>query len=360
MSKTIKLGLIGCGKVAVNRHLPALKNLHNVEIVAAADIDEGCLNRVADKFQIEKRFNDYMDLLHDSSVDAVGICVPLQSHLEVAMASLDAGKHLLLEKPLAMSMDEADLLVEKAAESDCKAMVGFNMRWHRLVLQAREIIQQGILGPVCLIHSTLSTGHYKRPIPEWRLRREAGGGNLIENGTHCYDMWRFLLQSEIEEVTAVSGSKGRGDDEPGIVTARTANGVFLNCVLSDFLPDRNEVEIFGRDCILRVSLHRFDGLEFTPLYSCSGDVRNRLGNIARFFKELPQGILQTRYGGDYVATFQNQWKHFINCIRRDIPVECTLEDGRAALQVALATVKSASEGRTVKVAEAPREITPIV
>ncbi len=110
---------------------------------------------------------------------------------------------------------------------------------------------------------------------------------------------------------------------------------------------------------LRVSLHKFDGLEFTPLYSCDGNVQKRLWNIGRFLKELPQGVLQARYGGDYNAAFRAQWKHFIDCIQLDIPVECTLEDGRHALQVALAAMESASTGQPVQVSQGPKNIIPV-
>lgn len=358
--KTIKIGLIGCGKVALRRHLPSLKSIKEAEVVALADIDEEQLNRTADKFQVKKRFSDYRVLLNDPEVEAVGICVPLQFHFEVASAALDAGKHVLLEKPLTMSLDEGDQLVDKAAKTDRKIMIGFNTRWHRLVLKAREIIQKGVLGPISLINSVHCSAHYGRYIPEWRLRREKGGGNLIENGTHTFDVWRFLLQSDIEEVCAVSNSTDKCDDEPAVVTARTADGVFLNCVLSDFLPDRNEIEIFGRNYILKISLYRFDGLKLIPLYSHDGDMKNRMRSMTHFVQELPQAVLQARYGGDYRASFRNQWKYFINCILQNKTVECTLDDGWRALQVALACVESNSSGRPVKVSQASREIVPTV
>lgn len=359
IGKSLKVGLIGCGKVAVNRHLPTLKSLKEAEVVAVADIDAECLNSVADKFQIEKRYIDYRALLQDPSVEAVVVCTPLQFHFEVALTALETGKHLLLEKPLTMTLDEADRLIDRAAKTDRKVMVGFNKRWHRLVRQARDIIQKDKLGPVGLINTVFCTGHFNRYLPEWRLLREKGGGNLIENGSHFYDLWRFLLQSDVEEVSSVSQSTERCDDEPAAITARTRNGVFLNCVLSDFLPDRCMIEIFGQNGVLRVSLHKSDGLEFSQLHSCEGDIRNRLRNISHFFKELPQTILQARYGGDYHASYRAQWKHFIDCIQRDIPVECTLEDGRHALQVALAAVESASTGQSVKVAQAPNSIIPV-
>lgn len=356
MKKRIQIGIIGCGKVAATRHLPALKSLKEAKVIALSDNDENRLNYVAKQFQIAKRYVDYRHLLHDSAIEAVGVCVPLQFHFETASATLDAGKHLLLEKPLTMTLYEADLLINQAAEVKRKVLVGFNMRWHRLVRQAQKIIHQELLGRIHMINMTLSTGHYNRYIPKWRLRRLEGGGSLIENGVHCYDLWHFLLQRDVEEIYAMTHSTEICDDEPAVVTARTADGVFLNCLLSDFLPDRNQIEIFGQKSILRISFHRFDGMEFVPLNSCDGDMTNRLWNVAHFFKEIPQGIIKARHGGDYNTSFRTQWKHFIDCIRRDAPVECTLKDGRKALQVALAAVKSASTAERVKLADAPQNI----
>ena len=222
------------------------------------------------------------------------------------------------------------------------------------------MVRDGKLGPVRVMNTIHATGHHERYMPAWRRHRELGGGNLIENGTHWYDMWHFFVQSAVEEVFAVSGATEKGNDEPSIVTGRTENGVFLNCVLSDLLPDRNEIEILGQESILHVSLHRFDGLESIPLGSCAGDLRNRLSNMAQFFKTLPHKVLQGRHGGDYNASFRVQWQHFIDCIQQNMPVGCTLEDGRRALQVALAAVQSANTGQPVKVAQAPREILPVV
>lgn len=348
--RPVKIGLIGCGKVALGRHLPALASLPEAHVMALADIDEARLAQVAKAYTIDRPFVDYEEMLKDPSVEAVGICVPLPLHFATAMAALDAGKHVLLEKPVAMSLAEADRLIERAGTADRKIMVGFNNRWHRHVRKARDLIRQGALGPVCMITSVHSTGHHGRFLPEWRRTRATGGGNLIENGSHFFDLWRFLLGIEIETITAVSSTTAGNDDEPSAVTAQTNDGVFLNCVLSDLLPDRNEIEIFGQDCVLRVSLHRFDGLECLPLYGNVGDARYRLKNILNFFREIPRGAVQYRYGGDYNASFRAEWRHFIDCIRRDKPVECTLTDGREALKAALAAVQSASTGRPVEVA----------
>ncbi|MGD9347445.1 MAG: Gfo/Idh/MocA family oxidoreductase [Candidatus Aminicenantes bacterium] len=353
----VKVGVVGCGKVAVVRHLPVLARMKRCEVKAIADVDPKRLEAVKNKFRIGRTYASHTELLRDADVDAVAVCVPLPSHAEVALDAVAAGKHVLLEKPLAMTLDEADRLVERTAHSDRKVMVGYNKRWHRLVRKTREIIKNGSLGEVRMIQVVFSTGHRNRYIPQWRLHRKDGGGSIIENGSHFYDLWRFLLGKNIRKVSALSRSTGNSDDEPSVVTGETENGVFLNCVLSDFLPDRFEMEIFGEDCVLHASLHRFDGLEFIPLRSYAGEMKSRLKRTAGFFKALPAGMSQARRGGDYNASFEDMWDHFIDCIIHDMPVGCTLEDGRKALQIALAALESVSTGKTVYVADAPRSIT---
>lgn len=139
--KTLKIGIIGCGWAGGALHLPALQSLSDSEVVALADIDQGRLNQVGDKFRIKSRYTDFRNLVEDKDVEAVAVCVPASSHAEIALAALDAGKHVLVEKPLALSMGEIDLLMEKAKGSACKAAVGFNLRYHRLVREARRIIR---------------------------------------------------------------------------------------------------------------------------------------------------------------------------------------------------------------------------
>lgn len=359
-NKPVRLGLIGCGNVTENRHLPALKSLSDPQVVAVADVDLERLNRVADKFRIEKRYADFRALLSEPDVAAVAICAPTQFHVEMAIAALDAGKHLLIEKPLALSLDEVDSLIKRAAQSPCKVMVGYNLRWHRLVRQAREMIQQGTLGPLELAVATFTAGtRYRRNISEWKKRRGLGGGVLMEFATHYFDLWHFLLDTEVEEVFATSRSE-QWDDVTGTVTARLANGVLATSFFSEFTSERNELHVYGQAGSLHLSLYRFDGLEFVPLFTAPGDIRIRLLGAARSLAQLPRAVLDFRRGGDCDAAFTAQWRHFAKSIQEGTPLECTLEDGRRAVRVALAAAKSASTGQPVGVKQAPREITPVL
>lgn len=352
--KVIKLGLIGCGRVAETRHLPALQNLPDAEVVAVADIDQNRLGQVADQFHIKQRYSNFLDLLNDPSIEAIAICVPAQFHVEVALAALEAGKHLFIEKPLALSLEEADRLIARAGQLPYKVMVGFNLRWHRLLRQARELIQQGVLGSLELMRTAFTS--YHQNIPEWRKRRELGGGVFFEVAIHHFDLWRFLLQSEVEEVFAVSRSR-QWEDETTTVTARLTNGVFVTSIFSERTGESNEVEIYGQAGRVRVSCYHFDGLEYVSSSSSPGDARARLQQIAHTLKELPRGVWGMRQGGDFIASYRAEWRHFIDAIRLGRPVGCTLEDGWRSLEVVMAAIESGTLGRPAKVTGRPRRVT---
>jgi predicted dehydrogenase len=349
----IKLAFVGCGRVTETRHLPALRHFSDTQVVALADINLDRLNKVADLFHIRDRYTDYRQLLKDRSIDAVAVCVPAQFHVEVALAALDAGKHLFIEKPLALNLEESDQLIERAARfPHLKVIIGFNMRWHRLVRQARAIIQQGDLGRVQLIRTVLTS--YHDSVPEWRKHRELGGGVLFEQAVHHFDLWRFLLQSEVVEVFATSRSRA-WEDEVATVAARMANGVLVSSVLSERTSESNEIEIYGQGGRLRVDVYRFDGFEYSPCLYPSYRIRNRFKKMTRTLAAVPFALFKMTQGGDFLASYQAEWRHFLDAIRQDTLMESALEDGRSALQVALAAVKAASLGRSIKITPGARE-----
>jgi len=140
--RTLNLGLIGCRWITETLHLPALQNLSDVKVVAVADTDPDRLKQVADRFQIQHRYTDYMALLDDPVIEAVGAWVPPHCQVKVAQAVLSAGKHLFIEKPSVLDLHACDELSKQAAQSGRTIMVGFPRRWHRLVRRAREIIAE--------------------------------------------------------------------------------------------------------------------------------------------------------------------------------------------------------------------------
>ncbi len=344
----LKLGFVGCGRATETLHLPALRQLSEAKVTALADINPDQLKKIAGQFQIEQHYTDYRILLDDPSLDAIAVCVPAQFHVEIALAVLEAGKHLFVEKPLALSLEECDLLIQKAKTANKKIMVGFNLRHHRLIQEAQKSIQQGDLGAIEAIRSTWTSAiRYHRTLPHWRNRRELGGGALFEIAVHHFDLWRCLLQSEVEEIFAFSKST-EWPDETVTITARLRNGVVISSLFSERTSDNNEIEIYGQNGRLRISLYRFDGLDFYSTSSLEGSIATRLNTLKKTLKDLPAGIAIMRQGGDYKISYRREWQHFINAIRHDLPVNCSLEDGRATVQIVLAAIESASTGKPVK------------
>jgi len=351
---SVKLGIVGCGRVSVTHHLPVLKKLPGVEVVALADINKDCLNWTGDRFQIKQRYTDHRSLLDNPSIDAVAVCVPVQSHAEIALNVLDAGKHLFIEKPLALSLDECDRLIEHARKVNTKVMVGFNLRYHRLVREARRIIQQGSLDTIESIRTSWTSAlRLRQNIPEWRNQRALGGGALFEIAVHHFDLWRFLLRCEVEEIFATSRSDS-WDDETVAVTARMTNGVLAISNFSERTSDSNELEICGRTGRLYLSLYNFYGFEFYSTATIPGGIKPRLIKIGKVLKDFPKGVSVMLHGGDFLMTYQSEWQHFIDAIQNDTRLECSLEDGRRALQVVLAAIESSSLGQLVKVNHAAR------
>ena len=341
--------MIGAGGIAQTRHLPILTTLTDVVALAARDHDR--LERTARQYNIEHRYSNYRELLESGEVDAVAICTPADSHVEIALAALDRGIHVFIEKPLALNLDDCDRLIARAEHASCKAMVGFNMRWHPHVKAAREMIQRKKLGELKSIRTVFTSGiRHRRNVREWRRRRVLGGGGLVELAVHQFDLWRFLLGSEVEEISVISRSS-EWDDETLVISARMTNGVLVSSVIAQGSIDSYEVEIFGTADRVQLSCYRSRGL-----YSSAGAPS---GKVMQAMKQWGQAFRLKRAGGPYLASYRNEWRHFVDCIERDIPVQSTLDDGRRALQVVLAGAVSASRGETVKIADAPSELLPV-
>ena len=348
-AETVRVGFVGCGRVTETRHLSALRRVRGVEAVALSDLDAARLSSVADAYGVARRYEDWRGLIDDKSVDAVAVCVPPALHASVALAAIDAGKHVFIEKPLALALDDCDSLVVAAARAESlKAAVGFNMRLHRLVREARAVLTRGELGRVKLVRTVFaSASRARQEYPAWRGHRESGGGSIFELGTHHFDLVRFTLGQEAREVYASCDER----DETSVVTLKTDEGTQVVAALSEGTGESHELEFYGERGWLRVSCYRADGIERLDAGQYAGSLRSRLDGAARTLRSLPRVLAQTRRGGDYLNSYAEEWRHFADAVRGRAEVDATLEDGRRALEIALAATESTRTGRAVKIDE---------
>ncbi|MCC7175715.1 MAG: Gfo/Idh/MocA family oxidoreductase [Bryobacterales bacterium] len=346
----VRLGIVGCGRAAREHHLPAALSCRSFELAAAADTDPTRLALAADQFGIPRRFFTHRELLEAGEVDAVLVAASTPSHAEIGLDVLRAGKHMLMEKPLALTAGDCDGLVRAADGAGVKVLVAHNSRWHSLVVQARRIIQEGSLGPVRAVRSTYTHARHAPGARARHARQEMDGGVTINDGVHHFDLWRFLLDTEITQVRCDSIASAAYDDDTSTLSARLANGALASAVLSFSTSAASEVEIFGERGSLLLSLYRFDGLRFVPHTTYPGSLSSRLRQASGFLRALPAGFAALRHGGGFGGTYKAMWRHFAACLLRGETPACTLRDGRAAVAVALACVESARSGKAAPVA----------
>lgn len=351
--RRLRIGLVGCGLVTRAFHLPALVRLANVEVVAVADVDESSLREVADHFAIEGRYRTADELVQDARIDAVGVCVPPAAHAEVAGQALEAGKHVLVEKPLATSLEDAIQLVNRAERGPGIALMGFNLRWHRLVRQARIELRSERIGTVQCVRSVFSDDALHRPrLPAWRKEPGLGGDALLDLAVHHFDLWHWLLDDEVAEVFAVS--RGDHGHDAVAVTARMRAGTIASLTVLGASANQHTLEVYGDDGALTLDAYRADGLDVFGLDEFNGAPSRRLRRAGRVAEQL----LTRGRRGDFAASYEAQWRHFAAVIARNAEPECGLAEGRRALEVAIAAASSAATGGPVRLAPAHARAVP--
>ncbi|MGQ0640604.1 MAG: Gfo/Idh/MocA family protein [Gemmatimonadaceae bacterium] len=348
MQTPLRLAILGCGRAANELHLPAMRGVADIEVVALSDQDDERMRNAARQAPRARCVRELSGILSDPAVDAVAVCTPPTHHAGHAIAVLDAGKHLFVEKPLALVEGDCDAVLAHAARTGTQKVVGFNLRQHRLLRAARAVITRGALGRIELVRSIFTTDiRLTRQLPAWRNTRATGGGVLFELATHVFDLWRWLLVDEVTQISALSRTGGDSDDAAAAVTAQLRSGAIACVQMSERTTAMHRIEVFGERGRMGVSLYDFDGLEVVPLTTLPGSIRGRIDAVLRSVRSLPAGVRGLTSGGDYVSTYARQWHAFAATLLRGQPAAATLEDGRAAARIAIAAAESAASGQVI-------------
>lgn len=342
----IRVGVAGCGRATSSLHLPALDHLPGVRVVALADCDSEALARVSAQAGVPGRYPTVSSMLEAEPLDAVALCVPVTAHLAEARRCVEAGVPVLIEKPLAVDAVQGEELLALADSAGVTMAVAFNLRCHRLVREARELLRSGVLGEIEAVRSRWTSAIRTRgSLPEWRNSRGTGGGALMEIAVHHFDLWRFLMDTEISSVNARK-KPGRYDDESVAVTAELANGALASGLFSEHTGDGNDLEIYGRNGILELSIFRFDGLRLSAVSREPG-MATRIREAMASAVQWPRGLAIARKGGDFLLSYRAEWSAFLAGLKQGQARPATVADGYAALKAVLAAAESADHGKEV-------------
>jgi len=199
----LKIGIVGCGGIANGKHLPAMKRNGNFEIVAFCDIDSKKAEKAKEEYGVKgsKVYTDYRELVKEE-LDAVYVLTPNKSHAAISIAAMEAGKHVMCEKPMAKTYEDAKKMVESARRTGKILTIGYQNRYRLDSSYLKRACANGDLGEV---YYARAHAVRRRAVPTWGVflnEEEQGGGPLIDIGTHALDLTLWMMDNyEIESVT---------------------------------------------------------------------------------------------------------------------------------------------------------------
>lgn len=196
-NRIVKVGIIGCGGIATSKHMPGLLTVSEAKMVAFCDIIEEKAIKAKEKFGTPdcKVYTDYKEMLKDEEIEVVHVCTPNRSHSFISIDAMRAGKHVMVEKPMAKTAAEAREMVKVAKETGKKLTVGYQNRCRPEARYLYDMVQKGELGE---IYYTKALAIRRRATPTWGVflnEYEQGGGPLIDIGTHALDLTLYITNN---------------------------------------------------------------------------------------------------------------------------------------------------------------------
>ena len=191
----VRYGIIGTAEIALNQHIPAARESANSEVLAISSRDQARARQAAEKHGIPRWYGSYDALLDDPDVDAVINCLPNSLHSEWTIRAAEAGKHVLCEKPLAITVDEARRMIDATNYNKVVLVEAFTHRWNLHLRRARELIADGVIGHVTGLTAAL-TFSVAQPDGNIRFSPELAGGSLLDAGCYAVYACRFVLGEE--------------------------------------------------------------------------------------------------------------------------------------------------------------------
>lgn len=335
---TLKVAVIGCGSIAKHRHLPEYMQNKQVKITAVCDIDKERAEKTAGVYQA-KAYTDYRTLLKEEEVDAVSVCLPNYLHAPVSIDALNAGVHVLCEKPMATSEEEADQMISAAKQNGKKLMIGHNQRFVASHQKAKELIESGAIGKVYSFRTTFGHGGPEGWSADgkesWFFKKnKAFIGAMGDLGVHKADLIRYLLQEEFTEVAAfveTSAKENADVDDNATLILKSENGTIgtLAASWAYTAKEDNSTIIYGEKGTLR--------LEDDPDYSLVAQYAN--GETVKY--EL--GAIQSNDEGGQTTT--HVIDHFIESIQNDTTPLIDGEEGKKSLAIILGALESVETKR---------------
>jgi len=328
----VRIGIVGVGWVAQVVHIPTLLKMPEAEVVAICDRDKARVRLVGEKFGITSQYTDVAQMLEREQLDAVVVCTSTDAHKDVTILALEAGKDVLVEKPIARTYAEAVAMADTARETRRKLMVGMNHRFRPDTMILKSFIQGKELGK---IYYTRVGWLRQRAFDQgWITQKEkSGGGVFIDQGIVMLDMalWMMGYPEVVRLNAAHYQNKTRKVEDTSVVTLTLNTGATVNIEVSwSMCLDQD---------IYYCYVHGGDGSASLSPMKIYKELHGSLVNLAPSKIDAPQHIFKRSY--------ENELKHFLGAVRNLHPVISTADEAVQRMKIVDAVYRSAKRGKEV-------------
>ena len=340
------IGIIGCGKIAQVRHIPEYAANPEAKLTAFFDAGAQRTAEIAAKYG-GRACASAQELLDDPAIDGVSVCVANHAHAELAIAALRAGKHVLCEKPMAVTLAECEAMLAEADKAGKRLLIGQNQRLAKAHVKARELVAAGEIGRVVTFRTTFGHGG-----PEtWSItpgnntwffdKKRAAMGAMADLGIHKTDMLRYILGQDIVRTTArlltldKRGADGQliGVDDNAICIYETSGGAFgtMTASWTHYGAEDNSTVLYGTKGILRIYDDPAHSITLIPK---EGEVRYfDLEKIQTNDDQTASGVID----------------EFVEAVSQNRPSVLDAGDVIRSMKAVFASIRSSEEGRPVDV-----------
>src|SRR5690554_2261440 len=345
MVLSLKYALIGCGRISPNHIAAAKKN--NLDITAICDIEETKMDKTIEEFKLSnrvKKYRDYRRMLEKEKPELIAICTESGKHARIAFDCIDAGSNVIIEKPIALSLEDVDRMKELSKKKKVTISACHQNRFNKSVQKIREAIEAERFGK--LLYATAhirwnrNRDYYKQA--PWRGTWEQDGGALMNQCIHNIDLLRWMMGTDIDEVIGITDNMQHEyieAEDIGLAMIKFANGSYgtIEGTINVYPENLEEtLYIFGEKGTIKAggkSVNIIEEWKFADNLDVSEEVKKK-------YQENPPNV----YGYGHNPLYADM----IKAIKNDREPYITIEDGRRALELVLAIYKSAAEGKSIK------------
>jgi predicted dehydrogenase len=328
-----KAGIIGAGYVG-EFHARGYSALPNVKLDWVVDRNLVSARKLAQQYGAKAAAD--VESVSASDVDLVSICTPTPSHMQLANSLMQAGKHVLCEKPVARTLEQAQSMIEMAERAGVKLMVAQVSRYEVDHRKAWEIVKRGEIGELRMAFHSITSAYPGWSTQDWLGDQAKSGGPIVDLAIHSVDYMLWLFHSPVERVYALGAKQGKGANHYALATLYFADGglglVETSWAHPPSAPLNCRVELAGSAGRVAWDYDRIDGMQ-----------------------TIIEGLGRRSYVLEGEDSFAAEIADFINCIENDLPSPIPGSEGQEALRVCLAALESLESGRCVRVRHAQED-----